>query len=122
MTDDKKWLLCLLDDVLSTYRFDAWENSDKIADHLVQHGVTFAKDKDALNKLTPVSKQLPEPEQDVLMLFASGIVTGGFYVHESETWCAYSDGEYYTDCSIAPTHWMSMPEELRRNRYGSHAY
>lgn len=37
----KKKLIYLLDDALSVYRFDAWENSDRIANHLIAHGVTI---------------------------------------------------------------------------------
>lgn len=35
-----KKLIELLDEVLVRFRFDAWENSDKIAEHLVENGVT----------------------------------------------------------------------------------
>ena len=55
-----------------------------------------------------VEDRLPERDEDVLLFFETGIVTGGF-ICDSDTWCAYSDGEYYTDCSNNPTHWMPMP-------------
>ena len=107
MTDDKKRLLCLLDDVLSTYRFDAWENSDKIADHLVQHGVTFAKDKDVLNKWTPVSERLPKKGERFLCIWANGRIYDG-----------YRSDSFYDDfiingvsyVNVFFTHWMPRPE------------
>lgn len=39
--DVREKLIYLLDDALSVYRFDAWENSDRIVNQLMNHGVTI---------------------------------------------------------------------------------
>ena len=41
--DDKEKIIELLDNALKTFRFDAWENSDKIANHLITNGVVVQK-------------------------------------------------------------------------------
>ena len=40
---DKLTLIDLLDDITKKYRFDAWENTDKIAEYLMANGVTVQK-------------------------------------------------------------------------------
>lgn len=42
MTDREK-LVALLDEVTEKFRFDAWENTDKIADYLIANGVVVRK-------------------------------------------------------------------------------
>ena len=41
--NDREKLIELLDCVTRKYRFDAWENTDKIADHLIMNGVVVQK-------------------------------------------------------------------------------
>lgn len=43
---DKLTLMNLLDDITNKYRFDAWENTDKIADYLIANGVSIKKDNE----------------------------------------------------------------------------
>lgn len=64
----------------------------------------------------PVTDRLPDREEDVLMMFETGIITGGF-ICDSDTWCAYADGEYYTDCTSNPTHWMPLPEPPKEDNH-----
>ncbi|PWM23660.1 MAG: hypothetical protein DBX40_07575 [Clostridiales bacterium] len=56
-----------------------------------------------------VKDRLPEIDEDVLMFFGTGIMAVGFRLDDA-AWCAYSDGEYYSDCYTHPTHWMPLPE------------
>ena len=39
MDNTREKLVELLDHATEVFRFDAWENTDKIADHLIAHGV-----------------------------------------------------------------------------------
>jgi len=57
----------------------------------------------------PVAERPPEGGENVVMLFETGIVCGGF-ICENGTWFACSDGEHYTDCSDSPTYWMPPPK------------
>lgn len=41
MKTDREKLLELLDHATEAFRFDAWENTDKIADYLIEHDVTI---------------------------------------------------------------------------------
>lgn len=41
MKTDKEKLIELLDHAAEVFRFDAWENTDKIADYLIERGVTI---------------------------------------------------------------------------------
>ncbi|MBR4079683.1 MAG: hypothetical protein IKK29_05680 [Christensenellaceae bacterium] len=41
MKTDREKLLELLDHATEVFRFDAWENTDKIADYLIEHGVAI---------------------------------------------------------------------------------
>lgn len=52
-------LIELLDRATEIFRFDAWENTDKIADHLIANGVT-------IQKWIPVSERLPEDNERVI--------------------------------------------------------
>lgn len=39
MSNTREKLIDLLDAITEYYRFDAWENADKIADYLIANGV-----------------------------------------------------------------------------------
>lgn len=52
-------LIELLDKVTKIFRFDAWENTDKIADHLIANGVM-------VQEWIPVSERLPENDSHKL--------------------------------------------------------
>jgi hypothetical protein len=87
---------------------------ERIADHLIANGVTFAKDNNVPNKWIPVTERLPGLHDDVLMYFEDdGNMAAGYLddVDEDRSmWSAYSDGGYFTDCDYEPTHWMPLPE------------
>lgn len=40
---DKERLVELLDEITKVFRFDAWENTDKIANHLIANNVVVQK-------------------------------------------------------------------------------
>lgn len=46
----KNKIVSLLDDIARVFRFDAWENTDKIADYLISNGVTVTEDIDCMGK------------------------------------------------------------------------
>ena len=62
-----------------------------------------------MTKWISVKDRLPEKDESILMLFESGIMAVGFRLDDI-SWCAYTDGEYYTDCSNHPTYWMKLPK------------
>lgn len=52
----RKKLQYLIDDALRVYRFDAWENSDRIVNHLVAHGVTILGHNEYIGRWIPGSE------------------------------------------------------------------
>ena len=90
-------LLYLLDDALSVYRLDAWENSDRIANHLIANGVT-------IQKWIPVTERLPEEDVRVLVWLGTGDITytqiDTDRLHKKK-WRRWTKNV---------THWMPLPE------------
>lgn len=131
----RKQLIELLDNATETFRFDAWENSDKIADYLIANGVTFAKDtpvvpghdnchdiaemaynngydkgcEDSKPKWIPVSERLPKHCETVLSYDGRHYrqVKTDFYDSCFECW--YSDMKNLLEENTV-THWMPLPE------------
>lgn len=63
--------------------------------------------------------RLPELHTDVLMFFDNGVepnMAVGFLTDVDEhitSWCAYSDGGWYTDCDESPLYWSQLPKYPR---------
>ena len=97
-TNIKKRLLYLLDDALSVYRFNAWGNSDRIANHLIAHGVTM--ESEWIN----VKDRLPKNDgKDVLTYRGVDGVCIELY--------ANGYGFSFDDMFKSEvTHWMPLPE------------
>lgn len=110
-----------------------WNSSDKgfiekIADHLIANGVTFATDNNAGCKWIPVSERLPEVVDSYI------VVVKCKYDWEKEyeigvdiaTYDPYSGNPYIDGCwntyndwnegqeYLHVTHWMPLPEPPRR--------
>ena len=92
---------------------------EKIADHLISHGVTFNRDchwateqaykngkADAL-KWIPVTERLPENKKCVLMYSADGGVAEGVYEESRKRWVQWRWSVFDVP---QVTHWMPLPE------------
>lgn len=44
--NDREEIIKLLDKVTEIYRFNAWENTDRIADYLIANGITIKKESE----------------------------------------------------------------------------
>lgn len=83
-----------------------WEHGDvseRIADHLLANGVTFAKDNNVPSWI-PVTERLPEDECRCLVIDAAGDIEMDVYDGE---------GGFRLDHQGAlqhPSHWMPLPE------------
>lgn len=98
------------------------------ADHLIDHGVTFATDNNVGGKWIPVTEQLPELGKNVLMYFkdcetiVSGFLNGG-EPGRATWWSSFTDGDWYTDCDSSPDYWMPAPElpaDMRKGENHDH--
>lgn len=85
--NDREKLIELLDHVTRTYRFNAWENTDKIADYLIANGVTFPKHE----RWEPVSLD----DQYEGMFKCSGCKTEQYF---GAGYPSYYDGSYCPNC------------------------
>ncbi len=113
MTDREK-LIELLDDVTHVYHFDAWENTDKIADHLLTNGVTFAKDTNVPSKWISVENDTPKNRRDVLVWafwHETWQPLPGWYAPSSKIWHVFTAAGDKTDLIVS--HWQEMPEPPR---------
>lgn len=106
MTDREK-LIELLDDIAHVYHFDAWENTDRIADHLMSHGVTFAKDTDVPSKWISVEDRLPE-DGEVVMCHNKAREYPVFCQWDESDLCWFNNSWTFGRGLI--THWMPLPE------------
>ena len=112
MTDREK-LIALLDEVTEKFRFDAWENTDKIADYLIANGVV-------VQRWIPVTDRLPDQElaefrekfgwdndpEFLVMIKGAKVPTTLYYNEEGEFYSIDTDGN---DTYYVVTHWMSLP-------------
>ena len=102
----KEKLIELLDEVLLQYHFDAWENSDKIADFILAHW-------DDADKWIPVS-EMPNEACEIIVTdgIRADVVDFSPIGTKSKPFgaslrlvCNFVDGT-----TMYPTHWMTMPE------------
>lgn len=69
-----------------------------------------------MSRWVSCKKELPEPQEDVLMFFDHGDETYmamGFLCGIDEgtpSWCAYTGGSWYTDCDESPDYWALPPK------------
>ena len=93
------------------------ELAEKIADHLLANGVTFATDNHVGGKWIPVTERMPELHTKVLCCG----VKGGRFIAELSEW---GNGILYwtkRDGKGCPTvtHWMPLPElPMRKGENG----
>ena len=108
MTDREK-LIELIDDFVYNIDVKRWyseEHDEGLADHLIAHGVTFAKDNNVLDKWIPVTERLPNYNTFVIV-FAEGIV-GEAVLDDANYWYWAGTDEYASKIKV--THWMHLPQ------------
>lgn len=102
----KEKLVELLDHATETFRFDAWENTDKIADYLIANGVT-------IQKWIPASSP-PKEDGTYLVITARGtVITARFYGFKSFPATKYLPATHRSPAwqsNRNVTHWMPLPE------------
>lgn len=84
---------------------------ERIADHLIANGVTFATDNNVTSKWIPVTERLPEPFVSVLACIPSEAplpTVHESYVADHDKWVCILTAERYKDGEV--THWMPLPE------------
>ncbi len=94
----KNKLIELLNPILLKYRFDAFENSDKIADHLIADGAT-------IQRWIPANEPPKEAGEYNVAIKGASVSTTLFYSVHNKAW--YDD---YFEQPYEVTHWMSLPE------------
>lgn len=94
-------LIELLDHATEAFRFDAWENTDRIADHLIANGVT-------IQQWIPVTERLPEEWVAVLVWSEYGFCEVAVYLGIPGKWRVTWNHAMLEVDSI--THWMPLPE------------
>ena len=100
MTDREKLIALINQEVVMYF-------AERIADHLIANGVTFATDNNVGDKWISVKDRLPEDSVEVNLHTRSGIVGTGFYDKYTKSWVQwYSSGSLLVDV----THWMPLPE------------
>lgn len=88
----------------------------RLADHLIANGVTFATDPNVGGKWIPVTKNLPQPYVDVLVLRKNFDGKGYFYAIDHVCIVDIDNmerSEWFTDLlrwKSMVTHWMPLPE------------
>ena len=93
---DRNRLVCLMSKIVPL----PFSTIGKIADHLTENGVTFARDTNVPNWI-PVTERLPEYGQEVLV-YAGNILKPLVYG------TVYWNKDYQNWVRI--THWMPLPE------------
>lgn len=115
MTDREK-LTELVKDVLDYLPWGqiSSHTAKEIADHLVENGVTFAKDNN-VGHWIPVTERLPDKDGTYLVRTTTGAVTTArFYVGKTYPPTHYRPTEYHSPTKWQSnrnvTHWMPLPE------------
>ena len=83
---------------------------EKIADHLIANGVTFAKDTDAHSKWISVEERFPD-EREVVMCWHKAHVHPIFCKWDESNLCW--DNDCWTFGIGLITHWMPLPRPPR---------
>lgn len=123
MMTDREKLIELLD---MNCGFTEEMPAEKLADHLLANGVTFATDTNVGNKWISVEDRLPEEDLHCLVFQTysnkrDGYVSLATYfprfkgleddpMNSKQEWCKYSSEYGYYDVSESVTHWMPLPE------------
>lgn len=104
MTDREKLIEMIRNAVGGCTRYWAW----LIADHLLDNGVTFAKDINVPSRWTPVTERLPEEGDRCLCRIKSFAFPGSSYqsILRYDKY-GFADGSIYEE---GVTHWMPLPE------------
>ena len=93
--------------------------AEKVADHLIAHGVTFAEDNNVPCKWIPVSERLPMDDGEYLVCpeykdcckiyYRPKVDIYSFEGAYRLSWFKYgSEDDYYETPDV--THWMPLPE------------
>lgn len=129
--NDREKLIKLLG---STPDVVAWPHAkEKIADHLLANGVTFATDTNDGCKWISVEDRLPEEDLYCLVFrtfgyMRDGVVSLATYfprykglsgdpMNTKQVWCKYSSEVGYYDISDSVTHWMPLPEPPKEDKH-----
>ena len=91
-------LIELLDHATEAFRFDAWENTDRIADHLIANGVT-------VQQWIPVSEKLPEDNERVIAYRPMEADASAYKYCVMWGWSVKGSMRHG-----GITHWMPLPE------------
>ena len=91
---------------------------EKIADHLLSHGVTFAKDTDVPSKWISVEDRLPEKDGSYVTATNATGETKGVMVQNYKTACVRGKElrRWVWHDRLSPwriTHWMPLPQPPR---------
>ena len=101
MTDRQKLIALINHEVVMYF-------AERIADHLITNGVTFATDTNVGDKFVPTAERLPDEFAQFLCVVIRPI-RGGKYVREFRVlWCDYDHSWNCEDLIV--THWMPLPE------------
>ena len=92
---------------------------EKIADHLIANGVTFATDNNVGDKWIPVTERLPRhasyggtSEQVIILTIKDEVTTGWLdSLYSNIWWVVDGDDDHHTEREQGyVTHWMPLPE------------
>lgn len=92
--------------------------AELIAERLIANGAT-------LNKWIPVEESLPDPkEYDWVLVNVQANEDGSYYVprtaeYRRGEWWEYGTDWKLSDMHLTVTHWMPLPDNPRRYKYGS---
>ena len=113
-------LIALLDHATEKFHFDAWENTDKIADFLIANGVTVSTGTNVGSKWIPAVEQLPKEDGSYLVRTTTGTVTTArFYAFKSFPATKYLPATHRNPAwqsNRNVTHWMPLPEPPREGK------
>lgn len=92
-------------DVVVVYK----TSNERLVNHLINNGVTFAADNNVGHKWISVSEQLPTINETVLAICNDGRMFVGFYT-TWRSWYIWTAKKSTKTISRTVTHWMPLPE------------